>query len=269
MPLIASPAIEITYIGGPTAIISIDGLNFITDPTFDAAGKDYKVGTVSLHKTKDPALQAAALPKLDVALVSHDQHPDNLDDSGRALLSSIPAVFTTKAGAQRLGGHATGLGIWEQKIVKSRGGLDLKITGTPARHGPVGIEKFTGDVVGFMISIATTGEDLVYVTGDTVWYEGTQEVANRFKPRVVVLFAGGAVTARGPFFLTMDTNDAISAASAFANAMIVPVHHDGWTHFTQNQDDLAKTFATLGYSARLRTVEPAAKLTFLPGASSR
>ena len=111
-----------------------------------------------------------------------------------------------------------------------------------------------GDVIGFMISVAGTGEDLVYITGDTVWYDGTREVAKRFHPRVVLLF-GGAAVARGPFHLTMDTNDAIEAAVAFPNATIVPVHHEGWAHFTQSQDDLAKTFNTLGFGSRLQRVE--------------
>lgn len=71
----------ITYVGGPTAVLSIDGVRFITDPTFDPAGGDYASGVISLHKTAGPALLPAQLGPFDVALVSHDQHPDNLDHS--------------------------------------------------------------------------------------------------------------------------------------------------------------------------------------------
>ena len=39
----------ITYIGGPTVVLSIDGLKLITDPTFDPPGRDYSSGTVSLR----------------------------------------------------------------------------------------------------------------------------------------------------------------------------------------------------------------------------
>ena len=60
--------------------------------------------------------------------------------------------------------------------------------------------------------------------------------------------------ARGPFYLTMNTNDAVEAAAAFSDAVIVPVHHDGWAHFTQSQDDLARTFQALGMAARVRRV---------------
>jgi L-ascorbate metabolism protein UlaG (beta-lactamase superfamily) len=250
------PAVEVTYIGGPTTLLKIGGVTFITDPTFDAGGKTYNLGAVSLCKLEGPALDAAQLGNIDVALVSHAQHPDNLDDAGRNLLKEIPLVLTTRASAEKLGGHAVGLSPGERRIVKAAQGSTLIVTATPARHGPVGIEKQTGDVIGFVITDVESGKDLVYVTGDTVWYEGTAEVARRFHPRIVLPFVGGAVTSRGPFFLTMNTNDAISLAAAFDGAKLLPVHHDGWAHFTQSQDDLVKAFNAVGIANRLQTVEP-------------
>lgn len=86
-------------------------------------------------------------------------------------------------------------------------------------------------------------------------------MAARFRPKVVVLFGGGAQV-RGPFHLTMDTNDAVEAAAAFRDAVIAPVHHDGWAHFTQSQDDLARTFQILGMPGRLRRVIGAESMRF-------
>ena len=256
------PAIEVTYVGGPTAVLSINGVRFITDPTFDAAGGEYASGKVTLTKTAGPALSAQELGRIDVALLSHDQHPDNLDRAGRALLDNVPLVLTTRSGAQRLGGTAVGLSPWDTRAINSPAGATLRVTATPARHGPAGIEKIVGDVVGFVIS--DERQALVYVTGDTVWYAGTAEVARRFQPNVVLLFAGAAST-RGPFHLTMDTNDAVEAAVAFGNAAIVPVHHDGWAHFRQSQDDLAATFQALGLAQRLHRVEPGKTLRLAAG----
>ena len=243
----------ITYIGGPTAVLSIDGLGFITDPTFDPAGGEYASGTLFLHKIRGPAILPGQLGRIDVALLSHDQHPDNLDTSGRALLREVRHVLTTPAGAARLGNGAVGLQPWESWSIKTPRGSTLVVTATPARHGPAGIEPISGDVTGFVIHAAESGADLAYVTGDTVWYDGTREVARRFRPRVVVLF-GGAAQVRGPFYMTMGTNDAVEAAMAFQDAVIIPVHHDGWAHFTQSQEDLAKTFQMLGLADRLRRV---------------
>src|SRR6185437_13279689 len=213
----------ITYIGGPTAVLAIDGLRLITDPTFDPAGGDYASGAVSLHKMRGPALMPAQLGPIDVALVSHDQHPDNLDTSGRALLREARHVLTTPAGAARLGNGVLGLQPWQSWSIKTPRGATLSVTATSARHGPAGIEPISGEVIGFLIRAVESGTDLAYVTGDTVWYEGTREVARRFQPRVVVLF-GGAAQVRGPFHMTMSTNDAVEAAKAFPEAVIVPVH---------------------------------------------
>ena len=261
MAIADTPAIEITYVGGPTALIEIAGVTFITDPTFDAAGKDYRSGTVTLRKLAGPAIGVDQLGHIDVALVSHEQHPDNLDELGRVLASKVPLTLTTRAGAAKVGPDAVGLSPWERREIPAPSGVTLTVTATPARHGPAGIEWIAGEVVGFVIGVADTREDLVYVTGDTVWYAGTAEVARRYAPRVVLMFAGAART-RGPFHLTMDTNDAVEVASAFQHATLVPVHHEGWAHFTQSQDDIAATFATLGIEDRLRRVTPGDSVRF-------
>ena len=64
--------LAITYIGGPTATLSVGGVTFMTDPTFDPAGGDYASGKVTLHKTRGPALQASELGPIDVVLLSHE-----------------------------------------------------------------------------------------------------------------------------------------------------------------------------------------------------
>ena len=126
---------------------------------------------------------------------------------------------------------------------------------TPARHGPAGIEPLAGDVIGFVVASSRPGSRPIYISGDTVWYDGVAEVAKRFNAGVVLPFAGAAQT-RGPFHITMDTNDTIETARAFPDAVIVPVHTEGWKHFRQSADDLRATFDTLGFGSRLRILEP-------------
>jgi L-ascorbate metabolism protein UlaG (beta-lactamase superfamily) len=246
--------LSITLIGGPTALIEIDGFRLLTDPTFDAPG-DYQLPHVKLEKLTGPALSANDIGDVDAVLLSHDQHSDNLDHSGKDFLSKARRVLTTEAGAKRLGGHAEGFAPWASTELTGSGGRALTITATPARHGPAGIEPLSGDVIGFVVSSNKSGSRPIYVSGDTVWYDGVAEVARRFKAGVVLPFAGAAQT-RGPFHLTMDTNDAIETARAFPDALIVPVHTDGWAHFRQNAGDLRATFDTLGFGSRLRILEP-------------
>ncbi len=246
-------SLRITLIGGPTALIEVDGFRLLTDPTFDAPGA-YQLPHVTLEKLSGPALGAEAIGEVDAVLLSHDQHADNLDHSGKAFLAKAKRVLTTVVGAKRLGGHAEGLMPWATTELDGKDGRSLTITATPARHGPAGIEPLSGDVIGFVLTSKDKSPP-IYISGDTVWYDGVAEVARRFKAGVVLPFAGAAQT-RGPFHLTMDTNDTIETARAFPDAVIVPLHTDGWAHFRQNAKDLRASFDTLGFGSRLKILEP-------------
>ncbi|MGM4920496.1 MBL fold metallo-hydrolase [Tardiphaga sp. 813_E8_N1_3] len=259
-------SLTITLIGGPTALIEFDGFRLLTDPTFDHPGA-YKLPHVTLEKLVGPAISAAQVGAVDAVLLSHDQHSDNLDNSGRDFLRHAPRVLTTIAGAKRLGGDVEGLAPWDSTELTGKDGHSLTITATPARHGPAGIEPLSGDVIGFVLSSNAPGSRPIYITGDTVWFDGVAEVARRFPAGVVLPFAGAAQT-RGPFHLTMDTNDTIETARAFPDATIVPVHTDGWAHFKQTADDLRASFDTLGFGARLRILEPGVRTLIQPIASS-
>jgi L-ascorbate metabolism protein UlaG (beta-lactamase superfamily) len=169
------------------------------------------------------------------------------------MLPTVGATYTTLAGAARLGGNALGLEPFETRSLDGRSGERLFVTAAPARHGPVGIEPLSGDVIGFLLGVDKPG-DAIYVTGDTVWYEGTAEVARRFSPKVVMLFTGAAEP-RGRFHMTMDSNDALEAAHAFPNAAIVAIHNEGWVHFKESPAELAASFATLGAGSRLTPLE--------------
>lgn len=246
----------ITLIGGPTALLEVAGVRLLTDPTFDMPG-EYPNG-VTLVKTEGPAIAADAIGPIDAVLLSHDQHADNLDTSGRALLAQVPRVFTTLSGAQRLGGNAVGLAPWQSADIPTPDGSILRVTATPARHGPAGIEPIIGEVIGFVLTLPAHA---IYLTGDTVWFSGMAKVAEEFPTvKVLVPFAGAAMT-RGPFHLTMNVSDVIEAADEFTLATIVPVHHQGWAHFTQSQADLARGFAALGIADRLRLLKPGESVT--------
>ena len=252
-------SVTLTLIGGPTVLIEIGGFRLLTDPTFDPPGL-YNSGTVTLEKRSGPAIEPTEIGTLDAVLLSHDQHADNLDHAGRDVTAAARTTLTTTIGAGRLGGKAVGLAPWQTTSITRPDGARLLITATPARHGPVGIEPIAGDVIGFLVGTDTQG-DSIYITGDTVWYDGVAEVARRYHPRLVILFAGSAKT-RGTFHLTMDTNDAIETAHAFPDAALVAVHTDGWAHFTESGDDLARAFTTLGLNERLRRLQTGVPTAF-------
>ena len=125
------PAGSLTFIGNATVLVRFGGITFLTDPTFDAPG-DYQLPHVKLEKLTGPALGARDVGKIDAVLLSHYQHSDNLDHSGRDFLKQAMRVLTTEAGAKRLGGNTGGFAPWSTTELK-KGGQSLTITATPAR----------------------------------------------------------------------------------------------------------------------------------------
>ena len=247
--------LKFTYIGGPSALLELGGLRLLTDPTFDPAGEEYPTGLYTLHKTIGPSLEPESLGRIDAVLLSHDHHFDNLDHSGRALLKSAGSALTTEAGAKRLGGNAIGITPWQSIDLSTRDGRVLRVTGTPARHGPVGGDR--GPVTGFILTLTESPHSAIYLSGDTVWYEGVAEVSRRFSVRAAALFMGAArVPEVGPAHLTFTAEEAVEAARAFAGADIIPLHYEGWAHFSESRKEIEEAFANAGLAGRLRWMEP-------------
>jgi L-ascorbate metabolism protein UlaG (beta-lactamase superfamily) len=254
--------LELTYIGGPTLVLELGGIRLLTDPTFDPAGGVFRAPLYELRKTLGPAVSAADLGKIDVVLLSHDHHYDNLDTAGRELLANAGTVLTTQAGAGRLGGNARGIGNWESIELPTSQSGRLTITGTPARHGPPDGDR--GPVTGFVLVWSPAPERAIYVSGDTVWCEGVAAVSRRFPVHLAILFLGAArLPAVGPSHLTMTAEDALHAADAFPKATIVPVHYEGWAHFSQSRADIARAFAGAGLEHRLRWLDPGRRTPLL------
>lgn len=252
-------ALTMTYIGGPTALIEWGGLRLLTDPTFDAAGTEYPTKIYTLKKREDPAISVEKLGPIDAVLLSHDHHYDNLDHAGRKMLAGAGRVLSTLAGAQRLGGNSTGLATWQEVDIPSPNGRILRVTATPARHGPEGGDR--GPVIGFVLNFNDAPEDCLYISGDTVWYEGVEEIAQRFKVKVAVLFMGAAVVPQvGSAHLTMTASEGVLAAKTFRDAVIVPLHCAGWEHFTESRAEIDKAFAAAGLQHRIRWLPKGVKL---------
>ena len=138
---------------------------------------------------------------------------------------------------------------------ETEAGRILTITGTPCRHGPVGGDR--GPVTGFVLNWKDENSNGVYITGDTVWYEGVEEVARRFDIGLVLLFMGAAKLAvLGPAHLTMTVEESLKAARLFAKAPIVPLHFEGWEHFSEGYDEIIRQYTKAGMTDRLHWAPP-------------
>ncbi|MFJ4467746.1 MBL fold metallo-hydrolase [Streptomyces sp. NPDC089424] len=245
--------------GGPTALFEYGGLRFLTDPTFDAPGDYLRPDGRFLTKTAPATGAPSDLGAVDVVLLSHDEHPDNLDTSGRALLADVPLTLTTPGGGQRLkdrGVHAArGLSDWESVELDRPDGGTITVTGVPAVHGPgprETVESITGQVVGFVL--AGEGLPTVYVSGDNASLDVVAEIADRFAPVGTALLFAGAPRFPELFdneLIVLDSARAAEAARLLGARRVVPVHYDSWAHFTEGRDDLLAAFTAAGLTDRL------------------
>jgi len=238
---------RLTHIGTATLLLEIGEWRLLTDPALDPAGRRYtfRPGLSSI-KTEEPRLPAGGLGHIDLVLLSHDHHADNLDDSGRALLPRAKAVLTTVPGARRLGGNAIGLAPWA--IHEAHG---LRVTAVPARHGPPGIELVDSMTTGFVLEWPGQKRGTLYVSGDTVYFKGIEEIAGRFAVGTAILHLGGVrFPLTGPLRYTFTAEGARHAAVSLKKPVIVPVHYGGWTHFAEPREDFEKAFAAEGLDVR-------------------
>jgi L-ascorbate metabolism protein UlaG (beta-lactamase superfamily) len=246
-------SLSLFLVGGPTAVLEFAGLRILTDPSFDPPGETPN----GLRKLTESAVGPDDVLPIDLVLLSHDHHDDNLDVSGKAFLPRAGRTLTTKAGAERLGGNATGLEPWESLEVERPGGGTLAITAVPAQHGPDGTDHITGPVIGFVLRAADV--PTLYVSGDNASVDVVRTIADRLGPiELAVLFAGGVSL---PYrfdgaYLTLSADRAAEAAEVLGARVIVPVHYEGWAHFTQGADDLRASFAAAGLADRLVVPEP-------------
>jgi L-ascorbate metabolism protein UlaG (beta-lactamase superfamily) len=245
-------------IGGPTALLTYGGLRILTDPTFDPPGDHPRTGSdVVLHKVTSPAIGPDDVLPVDIVLLSHDHHSDNLDDAGRELLSQAGSILTTAAGAERLGRNAVGLEPDQTADIEGPAG-PVQITAVPAEHGSREMFERNGPVLGFVLR--GDGLPTIYVSGDNASVDVVREIAAGHGPfDAALLFAGGAQVPElwgDDVLLTLDAERAAQAAALLSPATIIPLHQEGWTHLTSSPDDLELAFVNAGVADRLRRLRP-------------
>ena len=247
-------SVRITHIGGPTTLIEVEGWRLLTDPTFDPPGQTYDFGWGShSQKLAGPAVAASALLPVDAVLLTHDHHGDNLDDAGRALLPSVDVVVTTASGGERLGHGARGLKAWETTTLEAPGRPSIEITATPCRHGPPLSHPVAGDVIGFSLRWAGQAHGELWITGDTVLYDGVRKVPGRLQIGTMLLHLGSVrFPVTGPLRYTMTGREGVELCRLVDPHTVVPIHYEGWSHFSEGRGDVEQALASASEGLRRR-----------------
>lgn len=253
--------LRLTYLGGPTYLIEIGQFRIVTDPGFDPQGTERSEGPGHiLTKTMAPPIPADKIGPVDLVLLSHAQHLDNLDNEGRRLLAKVGTTITTPASAAMglPGPNVLGLATWQSIDLTNAAGEKLKITATPAVHtSNPALREAVGEVTGFMLEWQGQQAGAFYVSGDTVWIDEIMDIAKRFKVSSGILHLGAAnVPAIGENYLTMGSADGARAAQTLGMKSVYPAHFEGWRHFTQGSWSIAREFERAGLADALVLLRP-------------
>jgi L-ascorbate metabolism protein UlaG (beta-lactamase superfamily) len=253
--------ISITHIGTATAIIHLPHLTILTDPYFSPPPKSWTGASGdTLTSTYQPAICPNHLPPIDLVLLSHEDHKDNLDDLGRTLLNGR-RVITTKDGAQKLDRREgiTGLRPWESTIISSTDGFDYVVVATPCEHLP------GGECIGFLITGNPFGRApdgrfrALWYSGDTMYLPGLgPKIAERFDVGIALINMGKA-TVRNPWGgslqITMDAKQAVQLVREIRPLVVVPMHFEGWRHFKEGREGIERAFRDTSSDVALATLQ--------------
>ena len=238
---------RITHISTATMLLEIGSIRLLTDPVFDPPGGKYHFGYgTGATKLTAPSIKPENIGKIDAVLLSHDHHEDNLDRAGRAFLPHAQKVITTTTGARRLGNNAIGLKPWESVTAGSEeGGSQVKITAVPARHGSLWSQIIVGETAGSILEWSGQKHGALYISGDTVWFNGIHEIAHRFNIGTVILHIGKAsFPITGPVRFTLNAREAVRIIRVLDPHIAIPVHYEGWSHFREPRQEAEKKFST-------------------------
>ena len=123
-----------TWIGHSTVLVQLDGVNFLTDPTWADRSGPFS-GFIGVRRYTPPGIPFDDLPPIDFVLISHD-HYDHLDEpTVRRLARTSDPLFVVPLGikawlADRGITNAVELDWGESVTVKG-----LTVVCTPAQHG--------------------------------------------------------------------------------------------------------------------------------------
>ena len=244
------PQLGIQLVGGPTAILEYGGLRWLTDPALSPPG-EYG----GLTKLTGPALEMDQQDPIDVVLLSHHQQSDNLDPAGRAFLASASRVLSTTKAAEELGGNVVGMEPWTEVELESPDGGTVKVTAVHAQHGPDGSDEIQGPVLGFVLSAPDAEE--IYFSGDNASRDVVRAIVQKTGELPIAILNAGAVQLPkfDHAYLTLSADHAADVATILGARTVIPLHFEGWAHFTQGAGELNAAFSGNGIADRLLMLE--------------
>lgn len=246
---------EITFIGTATVLVRFGGFTFLTDPNFLHQGQHAYLGLgLRSKRLTNPAMEIGDLPPLDFIVLSH-HHGDHFDHiAARDLDKDVP-IITDPHAAQKLRDQGfrrpIALETWQCQPVR-RDDAEVRVTSTPGKHAPQPLAALLPPVMGSMLEFqSVAGSDVplrLYITGDTLLYDGLREIPRRYPDIDLCLLHLGGTKVAG-ILLTMDADQGVQALRMIDPTAAIPIHYNDYTVFKSPLEDFQRAAA----AAHLRT----------------
>jgi L-ascorbate metabolism protein UlaG (beta-lactamase superfamily) len=143
------------------------------------------------------------------------------------------------------------LDVWESLDVE-KGPAGLRITATPARHGPRMVDLVLPDVMGSVLDVTTAdgGATRIYITGDTLVIDELREIPRRFPDIDIALLHLGGTRVLG-ILVSMDAKQGIEAMRIIDPALTIPIHYNDYDVFTSPLSDFQDEVRAAGLENRV------------------
>jgi L-ascorbate metabolism protein UlaG (beta-lactamase superfamily) len=264
---------SIFFIGNATVLIRFAGFTILTDPTFIHMHEKVNLG-FGLYTTRltNPAMNIEQLPPLDLVILSHF-HGDHFDQVAvRELDKSLPIVTTPHATEElSLRGFTNPqqLDKWES-ISFVKGNVQLQITATPGRHGPLPVAMFLPQVMGSILDFKVKEEDAdssrrhllrIYITGDTLVFDDIKDIPKRFSDINIALLHLGGTKVMG-IMVTMDAKEGIEMFNIINPRKAIPIHYNDYDVFKSPLEDFQHEVKEAGLEDRIHYLHHGETYTF-------
>ena len=258
---------SIFFIGNATMLIRYAGFTILTDPTFIHMHEKVHIGYgLSTIRLTNPAIDIKELPPVDLVILSHF-HGDHFDHVAiRELDKSLPIVTTPHATEElSLRGFTKPekLETWEN-ISFLKGDVQLDITATPGRHGPLPAAIFLPEVMGSILDFQTKdGQHLarLYITGDTLVFDDIKEIPKRYPDVDIALLHLGGTTVMG-IMVTMDGKEGVEMFQIINPKKAIPIHYNDYDVFKSPLEDFQRLIMEAGLKDRVHYLAHGETYTF-------
>ncbi len=232
---------NIQQIRNATLVVQYAGKKFLIDPFLAEKGA-YPPFPNSLRQDRNNPLVGLPVSiddmvnDIDAVIVTH-LHLDHYDEAAKEVLPKELKMFVQNeedASAVQNDGFKNVEVLQEDTVFEG-----IQLIKTKGEHGRGEILKLAGLVCGVVFKHDT--EKILYVAGDTVWYEGVQEAIDTHKPEVIVVNAGDNQFLEGGS-LVMGKDDVYEVHKAAPSAKIIASHMEAVNHWTLSREEL-KSFA--------------------------